>query len=226
MRLTERDIRLLKDIALSQVLSRDQIIRLGYFCSVSRCNRRLTQLADAGLLRFLETPFFSQRLFSVHERAKSFLDDARIAQILTNRRASPMFLRHSLSVTESRIALVAKGAERWRFEVQVHHRFSHRGRSWEVRPDGMVWLSGSPLLIEVDLGHVALPKLAQKLRAYREYALCGAFERAYSAGNGRILVLTTGDRRKAHISRLAGDEGLFQVQTFRAEGIPLVGGWS
>ena len=225
MRLTERDLRLIRDIALSHVLSRDQLLRLGYFTSVSRCNRTMTRLSKSGLVRPLLTPFHGQRLYSATIEAGGIVG-ARIAQLLTNRPASPRFLLHSLSVTEVRISVLANGAESWRFEAQLWHSFAYHGKTYEVRPDGMAVIEGRPALIEVDLGHCSSSKFSRKLLAYRNYELCGAFERAYNASKLRVLTFTTSERRKRHFEALAQADERFGCLTFYESGVTVPEVWS
>lgn len=67
MRFTERDIKLVRDIALSHIVSRDQVIDLGYFDSVTRCNSRLRGLVAADAVRKVSTPL--PRPVSLHRGA-------------------------------------------------------------------------------------------------------------------------------------------------------------
>ncbi|MBS1714908.1 MAG: replication-relaxation family protein [Armatimonadetes bacterium] len=225
MRITERDVRLLRDVALSHVLSRDQLVKLGYFKSVSRCNRTMSRLSKSGLVRPLLTPFHGQRLYSATIEAAEIVG-ARIAQLLTNRPASPRFLLHALSVTEVRISVLAKGGEAWRFEAQLWHSFAFHGKTYEVRPDGMAVIEGHPTLIEVDLGHSSSTKFSRKLLAYRNYELCGAFERAYNASKLRVLTFTTSERRKRHFAALAQADERFRCLTFCESGVAVPEVWS
>ena len=225
MRITERDVRLIRDVALSHVLSRDQLLRLGYFTSVSRCNRTMTRLSKSGFVKTLLTPFHGQRIYSATVDAAGIVG-ARIARLLTNRPSSPRFLLHSLSVTEVRIAVLEGRAEAWRFEAQLRQSFTFHGRAYEVRPDGLAVIEGQPTLIEVDLGHCSSSKLSRKLLAYRNYELCGAFERAYNASELRVLTFTTSERRKRNFEALAQADERFGCLTFAEAGISVPEVWS
>ena len=55
-RLQQRDIELLTEIYSQRLLSRDQIITLGYFNSVSRCNDRLKKLRTERLIATVSHP--------------------------------------------------------------------------------------------------------------------------------------------------------------------------
>lgn len=226
MRLTERDVKLIKDIALSHLLSRDQVIQLGYFSSVTRANTRLRELATINLVRQLSTPFFGQCLYSAGRNASEIVG-ARIGAIIEKRLASPRFVQHALNVTNVRIALQRRGACEWRFEQQVSHTFKH-DRTYEVRPDGLVLTSTIPILVEADLGHVTPTKFVSKLRAYRAFVHSGACEKVYHAPTFRLLTVTTGADRSRHLASLLPPNPGFEylVQTFEELGIQRVTGWS
>lgn len=225
MKLTERDVRLLKDLALSRVLSRDQLLKLGYFESVNRCNRTMARLAGAGYMLVLETPFQRQRLYSASREAAEIVG-ARTARYLTNRKLTPRFLVHALAVTEVRAALLRRGASSWRFEAQLRHSFTYHGKTLEVRPDGMSLSEGKPTLLEVDLGHCSSGKFRAKVAAYRAYALSGAFERAYSAPEIAVLTVTTGSLRKRRLEKLAEGDERFGFLTFEELGAAKPEVWS
>lgn len=226
MRLTERDVRLLRDLSLSHVLSRDQTIALGYFGSVTRANTRLRGLRSLGLVRALDTPFFAQSLYSVLPRASGVVGE-RLAALTAARTGSPRFLQHALAVTNCRIALLAKGAEGWRFEQQARSAFRCGVREHEVRPDGLALVGGRPVAVEADLGHVSPAKFLEKLRSYEAFALSGAC-RAWGDSSFTLLVVTTGRLRAARLSRLLPpDPGFaFACKPHDVLGIPFPGAWS
>jgi len=227
VRLTTRDQRLVRDLALSHVLSRDQIIKLGHFSSVTRTNARLLVLRRLDFVRRIETPFFAQSLYMAGPMAAQITGE-RIALLLKDRADSPRFLQHALTVTNVRLALLAKGADSWTFEQQLRRSFTHQGRAFEVRPDGLVLTTKGPLAIEVDLGHASLPKLAQKLAAFDLFLRSGECEVQWGFTQFNLLITTTGSLRCRHIERLI-PKGLTQrcaVQTLADLGADLVGGWS
>jgi hypothetical protein len=226
MRVTERDIRLLRDLSLSHVLSRDQILALGYFHSLTRINARLKLLKDLELLRVLDTPFFAQSLYAVLPKASEIVGE-RLAPLTAARTGSPRFLQHALSVTNTRIALLGKGADRWLFEQQASVSFSFQGRTYEVRPDGMAIENGIPLPVEVDLGHMGAPKFTKKLKAYDAFVRSGEAERSWRTASFSLLVITTGPERAKRLSGLLPNAAFATlVKTFSQLQIPSVGGWS
>lgn len=225
MTLTDRDIRLVKDIALSHVLSRDQIIRLGYFSSVSRCNRRLATLVEAKLVQVHATPFHAQRLYIPGSRTHQVVGE-RIAVLLTGRTGTPRYLQHALAVTDARIALSTSELAKWKFEQQVWDDFTWGGLRHEVRPDGLIIGGERPTFVEVDLGHVAPSKFAKKLRSYQAYLDSGAFLVSYGSSEFTLLTVTTTRSRAKRFERLVPKSFPAQYVTFSELGIVPQGGWS
>lgn len=225
MKLTDRDIRLVRDIALSHVLSRDQMIELGYFTSVSRCNRTLARLKTSGLVTTLTTPFFGQRLSVAGSKAKEVVGE-KIARLLAFRQPTPRFLQHSLAVTEVRVALLKQGGTGWRFEPQLKHAFAYKGALHEVRPDGLICLEGEQVLLEVDLGHVSARKFREKLLTYKRYWDSGSFRATYGNQPLRVLTLSTTPLRCHHLAALATSTESFRFATFESIGVSAPGGWS
>lgn len=227
MRLTSRDERLIRDIALSHVLSRDQIIALGYFNSVTRANTRLRELIRCKYIAKLATPYFGQHLYGAGSQAAPVAGE-RIARLLSGRRPTPRFVQHALAVTASRIALDSKGYRDWRFEAQLRHEFLWCGEMREIRPDGMARFDGLPTLIEVDLGHVTPLKFARKLKTYEAFALSGELLEVWGDTSLSILVLSCGRLRCSRLKRFIPTDSpvAFQIATFDDLGISVAGGWS
>lgn len=210
MHLTERDVRVVRDLALSHVLSRDQLLQLGYFGSVTRANTRLRGLCALGLVRALDTPFFTQRLYAALPKASGVVGE-RLAALTAARTGSPRFLQHALAVTNIRVALLKRGTGEWRFEQQGRCTFSTGGRTWEVRPDGLFLTPSSLVAVEADLGHVAPRKFLEKLRAYDAFARSEACPQSWGRPSFSLLVVTTGPRRAAHLARLLSNSASFPV---------------
>lgn len=227
MKLTDRDFRLIRDLALSHVLSRDQILALVYFTSVTRANTRLRELSRIGVAKRLETPFFGQSLYSVGASACEILG-VRLGAIVSARSESPRFLQHALYTTNVRIALLDRGSLGWRFEQQLRTTFEHGGHQLEVRPDGLALLPSLPTAIEVDLGHVAPSKFKAKLFAFDAFVRSGEAQRLWELPDVRLLTLTTGSKRAAHLTRLASAFPAidFLCVPFEELGVPKVGAWS
>lgn len=225
MSLTKRDVTILRDLALSHALTRDQFIRLGYFGSITRANARLRELMKNGLISRLQTPFFNQSIYSVTKRAADVVG-GRIAPLIQNRASSPRFLQHALTTTESRIALQSKFGGDWRFEQQLWRKLD-AGSGREIRPDGMV-VASAAVFVEVDLGHVSPGKFRDKLLGYQELALSGRCQDLYGLADFRLLTLTTGKTRARHLDRLTPQPAGFEhrIHTFADLGVAMTNSWS
>ncbi len=225
--ITARDIKLVKDVALSHVLSRDQVIALGYFESVNRANRRLAALVKERSLRVITTPFHSQRLYAAGEKAHEVVGE-KIARILGNRSSSPRFLQHSLAVTNVRIALLKRGWSDWRFEQQIRDSVMMDGKTYEIRADGLVASPVGLVFIEADLGHVSRRNFSRKVEAFDQYAKSGRHKQVFKMESLRVLVITTGHLRKTHLKDFTKNSNSFtsSFMTFNDLGVDVPGGWS
>lgn len=223
MRFTDRDVRLVRDIALSHVLSRDQIIELGYFDSVTRCNTRLRELGAAQAVRKITTPFHAQSLYIAGNLAGELCGE-RVERLLAERIGSPRFVRHALSTTNTRIALLKRGGSNWRFEQQLWRTCGEH----QLRPDGLISLKGIPTFLEVDLGHVSGPKFTEKLKGFSALAKGSACTELYGFDSFRLLIVSTSPRRVRHLRALVSDHTKLEclVTTFEEIGAPPVGCWS
>ena len=227
MRLTPRDVQLVKDIGLSYVMSRDQIVSLGYFSSVTRANTRMRALRALGLLRRIETPFFAQSLFVAGPRSVDIVGE-RIASILAGRTSSPRFIQHALCVNNVRLALLEKGATAWRFEQQLSSSFRFAGREYQVRPDGLTVSDAGLVAVEVDLGHVAPSKFREKLLGFDAFAASGECARHWHAPTFKVLTVTTGKLRAKRLICCVPQDSRFTFEclTFDQLSVPFIGHWS
>lgn len=225
MKLTRRDRIIVRDVALSIVLSRDHFIRLGYFSSVTRANTRLRELTKLGLVQRLETPFFAQSLYGAGPKATDVLE-GHVGRLTQARTASPRFIQHALNVADVRIALTNRSHAEWRHEQFLWRTLPGLERQ-EVRPDGLL-LAKVPIFVEVDLGNVSLAKFRAKLLSYRALALSGSCEQLYGFADFRLLVVTTGSLRSRHLSRQLPNPPGFEllVQTFGDLGLAPTPNWS
>ncbi|MBV6459371.1 MAG: hypothetical protein HONBIEJF_02519 [Fimbriimonadaceae bacterium] len=223
MRLTTRDLRVLRDVALSHALTRDQLIKLGYFGSVTRANTRLRELGREGLVHRLQTPFFNQSIYTVGHKATEVVGE-RIAKILRRRSPSPRFLQHALLVTDTRIALLSKDGGTWHFEQQLWRQLSSGN---QVRPDGLLVSLGATF-VELDMGHVDPKKFRTKLLNYQELALSGQCSNLYGFDRFSLTTVTSGKTRARHLNRLTPSDAGYEhkVQTFAEVGVILSNPWS
>lgn len=205
MRVTDRDRKLLANIALHQVMTREQIVKLGYFTSVQRANARLLELRKVGLLRTVRlNPSLETRqfLYAVAGPARDFLD-SRVVALLSARSFTPRHVDHALAVVDVRIALQTLGMDRWLPEPQVRHRYQIREgsirRTEDFRPDGLAMIDGKLVFVEVDRGHVSMPRMKLKLETYRGYVRHGVFKAIYGQEKAFLLIVTSAKIRKRRI---------------------------
>ena len=210
MKLTVRDKQLLDDLALSHVLSRDQMLELGYFGSVTRVNTRLRELTRGGFVQALDTPFFAQRLYCCDKGAKDVVS-SRVSKLISARQSTPRFLQHALAITNVRIALNRKGMKEWWAEQELWRNLG----GIEIRPDGLAHAQG-PI------------KFQAKLLAYAALASSGDCERLYAFSSFRLLTVTTGPLRARRLRQLLPPDSGFShlVQTFEEIGAAKVSSWS
>jgi hypothetical protein len=225
VRLTRRDVSVIRDLALSHVLSRDQLLRLGYFGSITRVNSRLRELIRLGLVARLDTPFYAQSLYVATKRAAEVAGE-RVSPLILGRRSSPRFIQHALSVTNVRLALTSLGSGQWRFEQQLWRKVVIGG-GIEVRPDGL-FVAKTPVFVEVDMGHVAPNRFREKLASYAALAAPGRCSDLYGFDQFRLLTVTTGSLRARHLRRLQPPHSRFEllVQTFEEVGATFTTAWS
>jgi hypothetical protein len=180
-----------------------------------------------GLVRRIETPFFGQSLYMVGPKAKDIVGD-RIARLIAHRTGSPRFLQHALCVTNVRIALISQGTTTWRFEQQVSSSFRFGTTEYQVRPDGVTLGDRGMTVVEVDLGHIAPAKFANKLKAYDMFIASGECSRLWNVCSFVVLTITTDKLRASRLKRLLPKKCAFSLicQTLDEFGVPHIGSWS
>lgn len=211
MRITERDLKLLHEIAMHSVLSRDQVIALGFFKSVPRANARLGGLYRVGLLgraQLEPTLAFVQSLYYVRKAAIEFLDE-RVANLVAARKLCPTFIQHALMVVNVRLVLERCGGADWLHECQIRHRYKvNSGQEEDFRPDGMMTFGHTMLFIEADRGNASLKRIKGKLETYENYVDHGLFQQTYGASSLALLFVTTGYRRSRSVYEIARDSNI------------------
>jgi len=215
--LRARDRSLLLDLFLHRVVSRDQIIALGHFMSVPRCNNRLRRLLDHGYVRrysHAARGSGSQALYCLGRTSAPVV--ARILDLAllevksqVERDAPTMFLEHTLGLVDLRIEFDRTAVRMeltdydWLPEPLCRHEYSvrHAGTwvKYVIKPDAYAcWNCNGETkasFIELDLGHVSEQAFQRKVEAYRRYLADGVFAEAYGLDSFTVLTITTGKRR-------------------------------
>lgn len=220
MRLETRDRQVLAEAFASRVIRRDDLIHLGLFSSVVRCNARLHQLKEAGLIAAreelcglkLRSPFYICTAKGMHVAASGLgLSPTEAVEIhRSNKREAT--IRHCLRCNDLRTRFISELSGdkatrliRWWPELLCRHEFQDRlGQTVVIKPDALAVLlhqsREQQLFIEVDLGNVSLPKFVDKVRRYERYAASGAFADAYGAETFHVLTVTTDEHRLVNLS--------------------------
>lgn len=222
MRLEDRDRRVLAETFLSKVVRRDDLIDFGYFSSIPRCNARLLALKQEGLLRIrTELGGMELRAALYHCTSKGVRIAADVLDISPDEAIEihrsgirELAIKHALRCNDLRSRYIREltgdsviQLTSWSQELLCHHEFQVGERTTVIKPDALAELRGSEghhhVFIEVDLGNAAIPKIKEKLHRFQTYADSGAFHEAYEADRFSVLLVTTDERRLAHLQRLA-----------------------
>ena len=232
MRLERRDRLVLAEAFLSRVIRRRDLIGLGHFSSIGRCNARLLALKGGGYL------VARTELGGVSMSAPIYMCTARGVRIAaeesgiapeeaieTHRMGlRDLAVRHALRCCDLRLQFLRDSRSesgidlsRWSHEILCHHEFSTEwGNRIVMKPDGLAVLQCGHrehfLFIEADLGNAALPKMREKFSRYDRYAASGAFSEAYGADGFAVLTVTTDERRMQNLLAIAqGPQYLFST---------------
>jgi hypothetical protein len=135
----------------------------------------------------------------------------RAADALTQ----PLFVRHALAAADLHCALTHAAhthpghqcaPEWWRGEHATALVFTHRGERVALNPDGYTRYQARAdvhhLLVEIDLGTMGIPRLAEKLDRYRAYASSDAWQTRYPVFPKLLLTTTSESRISSLLDRV------------------------
>ena len=244
MRLTHRDIAVLRCVHDYRVLRRDQIESL-LFPSKNTANERLKRLYHHRFLQRRWCPVeygqgMSQALYLLDARGAEVLaeqpdaDHEHIGWRASKNLVSSSFLEHTLMINDVRIALTLAtnqaGARvrQWLGEDTLSASSDHVSipgipRRVAVIPDSYFVLDmvdrRAHFFLEADRATLSNKRWGLRIRAYEAYVRSGHYTRRYATQSLRILTVTTGDKRlanlKATTERVGGGE-LFWFATHDA----------
>lgn len=229
-RLTDRDEELLVLLFCHRLVLARQLVELGHFGSLVRCNARLRRLRQEGFLAEAVVPSIkgTQAVHQITSRAAHTVAerlglDASDVRRACSKGSSVLQLEHCVRTTDLRTSFEQGAAHVglaavWTPELLCRHEYSvRRYDGWQrrtLKPDGLLRLSksGAPsyFFVETDLGNVSHRMFTAKVASYRQYAQ-GVFQETYGAQQFAVLVVTTGERR---LTRLASIAMQGEVQTF------------
>lgn len=226
LRRTDRDDAVLGAVFLNRAMRQDQI-EARFFTSRQTAGLRLRLLFDHGYLRRdfpEEAPYGAPAVYTITGKAvpvvaaRLGLDEDAVAD-LTRKSPTPAFLAHALGVVDFSIAL-ERDAERtgeeigdWVPEILCRHEYEIRpsgGGGWRrevFRPDGAFRIGAGAQardgFLEYDLGHTSRRQFVDKVAGFVTFQRAGLYREIYGGGGAVLVVLTTGERRRAHLAALA-----------------------
>lgn len=232
MRLTERDVEILKAVHDYRVLRGDQIQTLFFGCQ-STASYRLSRLYQHGFLdrHFLPTLgglASSPILYTLGKRGTDVLRQVLdcgtegIMRRLGGKELSPMFLEHVLAINDVRIAVTVAARENgyvletWLDDAQLKADYDRvtivtaNGRKREVSliPDSYFVLQvphgRACFFLEVDRGTMTVSRFQDKVKAYMAYIASGQYERRYGTRSLRVLTAALGPSRVARLATASG----------------------
>jgi hypothetical protein len=216
MQLTARDVRVLNAVCDMRFLTREQIQQIVFSPSTaSWCKRRLALLYHNAYLDRIYVPSLNtfgstKAIYTLASRGAGVVARDRKLEVREldwrpgHNDRELYFMRHTLAINDFRIALMLAAQERglalaWSDERALRRREmkdyvedpKHRGRRLTVVPDGYFTLEGeghaSAFAVEMDRATVEEKPFKEKVRAYGEWKLGGAYERRYSTKSLRVL---------------------------------------
>lgn len=219
-----RDRRFFAELATLRVVDIEQAMVIAGFGSISRANKRLRKLTNAGLLRRFNLGSGGGRkaLYSISEKG------ARLAGVPVRGPRRPQgallvadfFVEHQLAVNSvysavkfGPIPLRDVSFQRW---MAFHETISPDLR---LIPDGYVEFQTrrglSAAFLEVDLGTENLNVWKEKTRQYLHLATAGLYRKMFGQDRFRVLVAANSERRKESIRKTVGTitEKIFRFAT-------------
>lgn len=205
--LQDRDVHLLRELAVMRVVDREQAKLVGGFGSTTRVNTRLLALTQAGYLRrFFWGEFAGARkaLYALSAKGAQFVGvpergpRRRRDQVL----ATDYFSLHQLHINNLYCALkygrVPQGLTfvRWM-------SFYEPIAGTKLIPDGYAEIEIKSkhlaMFIEVDLGTEHRAKWQEKVRQYLAYAASGSFSSQFGNDQFRTLVMANSEARLTNL---------------------------
>jgi hypothetical protein len=220
--LTQRDRSVLAYVSRFRLLSRDQLMALAPFTSLTRANTRLAILLRAGLLARKQLPVYpghggAQALYYLTAKAVGLVEADATELALRQRQIARWDLRqieHVRAANQVLIHLIiALGVsstatlDSFRTEPELRRVFLER----TLVPDG--WISWSAngrrfnCFLEIDLHHEGLKEWRKKISEYCGYAQSGLHQELFGFRFFRILVLAKSRARLNNLRHLAAEAG-------------------
>ncbi len=209
--LQQRDIDLLRELAVMRVADRELVGTAARFTSTTRVNTRLLALTRAGILRrfFLGSGGGRKAIYALSQKGARLIhvpcrgprrrqDETLVADFS---------IQHQLTVNSVYCNLKFGTIPVADVQFVNWVAFSEPlTNALKLIPDGYVEFktpSGiDASFVEVDLGHEALSVWKEKARQYLQLAVSGEYARIFRNARFRVLVLTNSERRMHSLRNL------------------------
>lgn len=231
LQITARDRRLTEFLYRFRLLTRDQIMAVAPFHSLTRVNTRLAALTRADVLSRKHLPIYpghgsAQNLYYIGRRATDVVPIEAASVLQQVRQVSRWDLRQVEHVRAANGVLVGlykafSGAHSdLRFETEPELRHKFQGRTFV--PDGWIaWTAEGRrfnCFLEIDLHHEGLTDWREKVFAYQTYADSGEHQERFGFRGFRVLGLAQTARRLTGLKLVAVSAG--RLFLFSELGIP------
>ncbi|NOG49598.1 MAG: replication-relaxation family protein [Chloroflexi bacterium] len=221
MRLTERDVDILKAVAEYRILRQDHIQQL-FFGSKSTAQYRLSHLYQHGFLNRHFLPVYagwSPTLYTLDKRGVALLKAAcGIDRVnLWDAENGHEFLSHTLAINNFRVAVTVACRQagytlaQWIGEASLKADYDRvtitapngKKQSVSLIPDSYFTIETpkgrASFFLEMDMGTMTLGRFQNKIRAYLAYLESKAYQQRYQTRSLRVLTVTTSAARSANL---------------------------
>jgi hypothetical protein len=242
MRLTPRDMEMIKAVHDYRVLRGDQLQAL-FFGSQSTASYRLSRLYQHGFLdrHFLPTlggPASSPTLYTVGKQGIQVLREVfeyapeELKRRPSNKEFTAHWLEHLTKINDVRVA-VTLAAQRHGYALEtwlddtalkatydyVTIKTSRSGsRKVSLIPDGYFVLQvprgRTCFFLELDRGTMTNSQFKTKILAYQAYTTSGQYQHRYGTTSLRVLTVAPGPKRLANLKRVTEDAGGGRIYWF------------
>jgi hypothetical protein len=221
MRLTERDVDILKAVAEYRILRQDHIQQL-FFGSKSTAQYRLSHLYQHGFLNRHFLPVYagwSPTLYTLDKRGVALLKAVcGIDRVnLWDSDNGHEFLTHTLAIHDFRVAVTVACRQagytlaQWIGEASLKADYDRvtitdpngKKQSVSLIPDSYFTIETpkgrASFFLEMDMGTMTLGRFQSKIRAYLAYLESKAYQQRYQTRSLRVLTVTTSSTRCANL---------------------------
>jgi len=226
MRITQRDIQIMKTVADFGFMTTDQISVL-FFTSKKSAYDRLYKLYHGGYLnrvlagsalQRMNTPMLYTLTREGAETLQEVEPDWGVNGSPHRTNVKAMFVEHTIAVNDVRTAITKRCQQpdcqikAWRSEAALKADYDYvtlpDGERLSLIPDGwfQVQIATAPdkatlmsCVLEVDRGTMSVKRLLRRLQAYAIYQQSGAYQERFGTHHMRVVTVTSSETRCEHL---------------------------